>query len=71
MHEGSFFSFMHFFDYVFIKVTFEKQEWSGKRTTPAGSSANVETPQERQRRGGSSAPRGKRAFWSAGERTIF
>ncbi|PIC65285.1 hypothetical protein CSV79_01290, partial [Sporosarcina sp. P13] len=24
-----------------------------------------------QRRGGSSAPRGKRAFWSAGERTIF
>ncbi|PIC91654.1 hypothetical protein CSV70_14355 [Sporosarcina sp. P25] len=28
-HEGSFFSFMHFFDYVFIKVTFVIQKCTG------------------------------------------
>ncbi|WP_276510990.1 hypothetical protein [Priestia megaterium] len=33
----------------------------GKAKTPAGNSGTAETPQERKRRGGSSATRGKRS----------
>ncbi|WP_269091609.1 hypothetical protein [Priestia megaterium] len=34
----------------------------GKTKTPAGKSGSDETPQERKRRGGSSAARGKRSL---------